>query len=258
MKQFYEDDLVKLVHSDTFDYMRKLEDESIDVIIADPPYFLSNGGFSNSGGKVVSVNKGEWDKSETLETEKKFYDDFLKESYRVLKKNGTLWVFGTMHNIYILGYLMPINNFKFLNNITWQKSNPAPNLSRRMFTHSTETILWAKKKDGKQVFNYDRMREINDHKQMKDVWTTATINKSEKRFGNHPTQKPLSIIDRIIQASTNEEMTILDPFVGSGTTAVAGKMNGIKTIGVDNSIEYLKIASQRVEDWKNEKIGKIK
>ncbi|MQS89574.1 DNA-methyltransferase [Companilactobacillus mishanensis] len=258
MKEVYEDDLVKLIHSDAFEYMRKLKDESIDVIIADPPYFLSNGGFSNSGGKAVSVNKGEWDKSETLESEKKFYDDFLKESYRVLKKNGTLWVFGTMHNIYILGYLMPINNFKFLNNITWQKSNPAPNLSRRMFTHSTETILWAKKKDGKQIFNYDRMREINDHKQMKDVWTTATINKSEKRFGNHPTQKPLSIINRIIQASTNEEMTILDPFVGSGTTTVAGKINGIKTIGVDNSIEYLKIASQRVEDWKNEKIGKIK
>ncbi|MSD83786.1 site-specific DNA-methyltransferase [Lactobacillus curvatus] len=257
MKQVYKDDLVKLINCDTFECMRRFPDRSVDVIIADPPYFLSNGGFSNSGGKQVSVDKGDWDRSKDINPEK-FYTKFIKESYRILKDNGTMWVFGSMHNIFILGYLLPKFDFKILNNITWQKSNPAPNLSRRMFTHSTENIIWVKKIGGKQYFNYDLMREINNNKQMKDVWTTATINKSERRFGKHPTQKPLAVIDRMVQASTKPGMILLDPFVGSGTTTVAGKINGIKTIGIDNSEEYLKLAVQRVVDYRNESIGRIK
>lgn len=163
-----------------------------------------------------------------------------------------------MHNIYLIGYLLGKNEFKLLNNITWQKSNPVPNLSCRMFTHSTETILCAKKKKGKQFFNYPLMCKFNDNKQMKDVWTTPTINRSEKRFGKHPTQKPLSLIKSIIQASAKQDYLILDPFVGTGTTVVAVKMLNIKTIGIDNSTEYLEIAKQRVKDYKNKKVGKIK
>lgn len=257
MEQVFKDDLVKLINSDTFKCLERFPDNSVDVIIADPPYFLSNGGFSNSGGKQVSVDKGDWDRSENLDVEL-FYSNFLRESNRILKRDGTIWVFGSMHNVFCLGYLMPKFGFKILNNITWQKSNPAPNLSRRMFTHSTENIIWAKKNDGKQYFNYDLMREINENKQMKDVWTTPTINRSERRFGKHPTQKPLSIINRIMQASTKPGMIVLDPFVGSGTTAVAGKLNNVQTVGIDMSEEYLEIAAKRVTDFKNEKIGKIK
>lgn len=257
MEKFYQDDYATLIFGDAFEYLKSLPDKSVDNIITDPPYFLSNGGFSNSGGKRVSVNKGKWDVAKEVNVEE-FYKKFLEESMRVLKDDGTLLIFGTMHNIYIIGYLLNKVGFKLLNNITWQKSNPAPNLSRRMFTHSTETILWAKKPDGKQLFNYDLMRELNGGKQMKDVWTTSTINRSERRFGKHPTQKPLSLMIRLIQASTDKNSVVVDPFVGSGTTAVAGKLNGVKVIGVDSSKEYLEIAKSRLVDSENEKVGKIK
>ncbi|WEV51604.1 site-specific DNA-methyltransferase [Lactobacillus sp. ESL0731] len=257
MKEFYSDKLVTLFKEDAFNYLKSLANESIDLIVTDPPYFLSNGGFSNSGGKMVSVNKGKWDELDPDSAEQ-FYLELLKECKRVLKIDGTLWLFGTLHNIYLLGYLLNKNDFKILNNITWQKSNPAPNLSRRMFTHSTETILWARKKDGKQYFNYDLMRAENNHKQMKDVWTTSTISRSEKRFGKHPTQKPLALLKRILEASSKPDYLILDPFIGSGTTAVAGKLLNRKVIGIDSSEEYLDIAVKRLRDYKNEKVGKIK
>ncbi|GEA77565.1 methyltransferase [Latilactobacillus sakei] len=257
MKQVYKDELVKLICSDTFECMQRFPSNSVDVIIADPPYFLSNGGFSNSGGKMVSVNKGEWDKINDVKPEV-FYTRLIRSADRILKKDGTIWVFGSMHNIYILGYLLPKYGFKILNNITWQKSNPAPNLSKRMFTHSTETIIWAKKESGKQFFNYNLMKELNHSSQMKDVWTTPTINNYERRFGRHPTQKPLSVIDRMVKASTDSGMILLDPFVGSGTTAVAGARNGIRTIGIDNSQDYLNIAIKRVSNFQEEKLGKIK
>lgn len=255
--KYYEDKCSILYQDDAFNFMKRIPNNAVDVIVADPPYFLSNDGFSNSGGKFVSVNKGKWDKLPSKDIEK-FYAEMLSQFQRILNKNGTAWIFGSMHNIYVIGYLLNRYDFKILNNITWQKSNPAPNLSRRMFTHSTETILWIKKKDGKQFFNYDLMRKLNGNKQMKDVWTTATINKSEKRFGNHPTQKPLSIIMRIIKASTTDGMIVLDPFIGAGTTAVAGKLCGVKVVGVDNSAGYLNIAVQRLKDYQNERIGKIK
>lgn len=255
MKKVYDDKLTTLINSDFYECMSKFKDNSVDVIVADPPYFLSNGGFSNSGGKIVSVNKGKWDQSVDPIS---FYSKFLEQVDRVLTDNGTFWVFGSMHNIYILGYLIQKKGFKILNNITWQKSNPAPNLSRRMFTHSTETVLWVKRKHGKQIFNYDFMRQENYGKQMKDVWTTPTTQKAEKRFGKHPTQKPLSLLRRIIIASVDRNSLVLDPFVGSGTTCVICKQLGIKSIGIDSDLDYLKIAENRLRDYKNEKIGKIK
>lgn len=257
MKEFYSDFSTSLILSDAFEYLEKIEDETIDLIVTDPPYFLSNGGFSNSGGKMVSVNKGKWDHLEPEDIEK-FYEKFIKEARRVLKKDGSLWLFGSMHNIYMLGYLLNKNDFKILNNVTWQKTNPAPNLSCRMFTHSTETILWARKNEGKHYFNYPLMKKENGDKQMKDVWVTSTTAKSEKRFGKHPTQKPLAVMLRILKAAAKKDDVVLDPFVGSGTTVVAGKLLGLTTIGVDISEEYLEIARQRVTDFKNEKIGKIR
>ncbi|GAP04466.1 DNA-methyltransferase [Fructobacillus tropaeoli] len=255
MKTIYTDKLNTLIQSDAFKYLATLEDHSVDLIVTDPPYFLSNGGFSNSGGKMVSVNKGDWDQNPDPE---QFYEKLLEEFDRILTPDGSFWIFGSMHNIYILGYLIQKKNFKILNNITWQKTNPAPNLSCRMFTHSTETILWAKRPKGKQIFNYTLMKEINDNKQMKDVWLTSNTAKSEKRFGKHPSQKPLALLKRIISASTTKDSFVVDPFVGSGTTSVACSQLGIKSVGIDNNEDYLDIARQRVADFENEKVGKIK
>lgn len=255
MKKVYKDNLATLIQADAFECMSKMKDKSIDTIIADPPYFLSKGGFSNSGGKMVSVDKGKWDQGQDPE---EFYSNFLDEVDRVLTDDGTLWVFGSMHNIYMLGYLIQQKGWKILNNVTWEKSNPAPNLSCRMFTHSTETILWVKRPKGKQQFNYSLMREINGGKQMKDVWITPTTQRTEKRFGKHPTQKPLALVKRLVQASTTPKSLVLDPFVGSGTTCVACKQLGVQSIGIDEDANYLKIAQQRVADSDNERVGNIR
>lgn len=257
MNLFYKTDYTNLIYADAFQYMEKLPSESIDIIITDPPYFLSNGGFSNSGGKMVSVDKGEWDKT-SLGSEA-FYTKLIQEAKRLLNENGTIWIFGSMHNIYLIGYLLDKYDFKILNNITWQKSNPAPNLSCRMFTHSTETILWARKnkKHGRQIFNYELMKEQNNNHQMKDVWITSNTSRNEKRFGKHPTQKPVAIMKRIIEASTDESSIILDPFVGSGTTAIAGEMLGRHTIAIDSNLDYLDIAKERLSNINSEKVGKI-
>ncbi|MGF2053938.1 DNA-methyltransferase [Vagococcus fluvialis] len=252
MVENYRGKLATIVHSDYLKYLTTLDDNSIDVVITDPPFFLSNGGVTCQNGKMVSVDKGDWDKLESI-TAETFYTNLLIELKRVLKPDGSLWIFGTMHNIYTLGYLMNKLKFKIMNNIIWQKTNPAPNLGCRMFTHSTETILWAKQNEkSKHYFNYKLMKELNDGKQMKDVWTTSTTKKSEKSFGKHPTQKPLEIIERIILASTEEGDVILDPFVGSGTTCVAATKLNRKSIGIDLEEEFIEIAINRVKDVEND------
>lgn len=236
---------------DTFKLLKEFKDNSVDVIMTDPPYFLSNGGISCHNGRMVSVDKGDWDRKSLTDVEY-FYSELLKELKRILKPDGTLWIFGTMHNIYILGYLLNKFEYKIMNNITWQKTNPAPNLGCRTFTHSTETILWAKQnKHSKHVYNYYLMKELNGGKQMKDVWTTSTTKKREKTFGKHPTQKPLEIMEQMILASTTEESLILDPFVGSGTTCVAANKLKRRSIGIDNNEDYINIAKKRIEDSVN-------
>lgn len=248
MAVFYEDKKISLLQGNSLEIMKDIPDESIDVIITDPPFFLSNDGITVQSGKQASVNKGDWDRSE-LVNPKMFYSDFLDESRRILTPDGTIMIFGTMHSIYLVGYLLQEKNWKILNNITWQKTNPAPNLSGRMFTHSTETILWARKnaKKGRHLFNYQLMKERNGGKQMKDVWSSATVSKKEKEFGRHPTQKPEWIMERLIEASTNIDSLILDPFIGSGTTAVAALNQGRRLIGIDLSEEYLEIAKKRIQ-----------
>ncbi|WP_243344512.1 site-specific DNA-methyltransferase [Anaerococcus sp. AGMB09787] len=234
-----------IFNQDAFTVLPKIKSDSIDLIVTDPPYFLSNDGITCKSGKVSSVNKGDWDKAKIpVET---FYFEFLKESKRILKPNGSIWVFGTMHNIYYIGYLMNKLKFKILNNITWQKTNPAPNLSCRMFTHSTETILWAKKSSkSKHYFNYELMKELNNGKQMKDVRTTSTVSKKEKRFGYHPTQKPISIIERIVLASSAENDLVLDCFMGSGTTLEACIKLDRRAIGIEKEKEFYDIAKNRL------------
>lgn len=239
-----------LVLADTFQYLKKINSESVDMIFVDPPYFLSNDGFSNSGGKMVSVNKGDWDRALSLEEKHSFNRKWINLCKKVLKQNGTIWISGTFHNIYSVGMALEQEGFKILNNITWQKTNPAPNLSCRYFTHSTETILWARKdeKKAKHFFNYELMKERNNGKQMKDVWTGSLTKKTEKKFGKHPTQKPEYLLEQIILSSTREGELILDPFVGSGTTCVVAKRLGRRYIGIDMNKDYLNIAIQRLEN----------
>lgn len=250
-KIFYHDMQINsfLIRDDTFNFLKQMKRESIDMIFADPPYFLSNNGITCSGGKVVSVNKGEWDKINSFEEKHEFNRRWIKLSRNVLKPNGTIWISGSLHNIYSIGMALEQEDFKILNNITWEKANPPPNLSCRYFTHSTETILWARKneKSARHYFNYNLMKERNGGKQMKDVWRGALTKPSEKIYGKHPTQKPEYLLKEIILASTKENDLILDPFVGSGTTCVVAKQLGRRYIGIDNVEEYLKIATKRLE-----------
>lgn len=152
-----------------------------------------------------------------------------------------------MHNIYSVGMALEEEGFKIINNIVWQKTNPPPNLACRCFTHSTETLLWAKKnKTAHHLFNYELMKNINEGKQMKDVWTGPLTSPAEKKFGKHPTQKPLYLLERIILASTKEGDIVLDPFCGSSTTGVACRKSGRFYIGIDNCIEYIEISKERI------------
>ena len=245
---FYNTTDAKLIYGDCFTILPELNDELFDMIFADPPYFLSNGGISCQGGKQVSVNKGSWDEGFNLEQKHAFNRTWLHECKRLLKPTGTIWISGTMHNIYSIGMALEEEGYKILNNITWQKKNPPPNLACRCFTHSTETVLWARPDRKKShYFNYSLMKEINGGKQMKDVWQGALTPKSEKTEGKHPTQKPEYLLERIILASTEEGGLILDPFVGSGTTAVVAKRLGRRCIGIDNEAEYLEIAKRRLK-----------
>ena len=253
-KYYFESDNFKLIYNDIFKVIKKFEDKSIDMIFADPPYFLSGNGITCSGGKMVSVNKGEWDKVLSIKEKHKFNKKWIRECYRILKDNGTIWISGTLHNIYSIGMALEEEGFKIINNITWQKTNPPPNLACKTFTHSTETILWARKdlKNIKYTFNYILMKEINNNKQMKDVWTTSLTKPSEKKCGKHPTQKPLEILDRIILASTKEKDLILDPFCGSSTTGISAVRLNRRYIGIDNEKEYIELSIRRYKKLKEE------
>ena len=256
-KPYYEKDNIKLYLGDCLKVLKQIEDKSIDVIFADPPYFLSSGGISCHSGKQVSVDKGNWDKILSVMDKLKFNRKWLKECRRVLKDNGTIWISGTFHNIYSIGVALELEKYSIINNITWQKPNPSPNLACRCFTNSTETILWARKqltqtKKGKHYFNYELMKEINNDKQMKDVWLLNLPKKEEKKFGKHPTQKPVSVLERIILASTKENDIVLDPFNGSGTTCIVCKHLNRKFIGIELDSNYLNLTIKRLEDIKED------
>lgn len=247
IEEFFKDETSELYLADALEILKEIPAESVDMIFADPPYFLSNEGITCNSGKMVSVNKGEWDKALTLEDKHEFNRRWISLCKRVLKPNGTIWISGTLHNIYSVGFALEQEGFKIMNNITWQKTNPPPNLSCKYFTHSTETILWAKKNPSvKHFFNYDLMKELNGGKQMRDVWTGNLTPRREKFFGKHPTQKPLYLLKKILLASMHEGDLILDPFCGSGTTGVACKLLRRKFIGIDNNAEYIALAKERL------------
>lgn len=244
---YYEEKDFKLIQGDSFKILKGIEPKSIDMIFADPPYFLSGDGITCNAGKMVSVKKGNWDEKIDIDRKHKFNRKWIRLCKEVLKDNGTLWISGTMHNIYSIGMALEQEGFKIINNITWKKLNPPPNISCRAFTHSTETVIWAKKdmKKSKHKFNYDVMKELNNGKQMKDVWETSLTKPSEKKYGKHPTQKPIELLERIILASTDENDLILDPFSGSGTTGIVANKLNRKYIGIEKEIEYLELTIRR-------------
>lgn len=257
MEYYFKGKYFWLIKGDFLEITGNIPENSVDMIFADPPYMLSNGGFTCKSGKSVSVNKGEWDKSNGLECDFKFHFNWIEACRRILKPNGTIWISGTYHSIYQCGYAIQKLGFKILNDITWFKPNASPNLSCRYFTASHENLIWALK-DPKQkhTFNYEDMRSGDfpcdflkkADKQMRSVWAINTPKPQEKLNGKHPTQKPLELLMRIIRAATNKNDLILDPFTGSSTTGIAAKMLGRKFIGIDISKDFLDLSIKRYND----------
>lgn len=233
-------DCVELLNSFNFEF---------DMIFADPPYHLSNDGISLQRGKMVSVNKGEWDRSKGYEEDYQFDKSWLQACREHLRPDGTIWISGTYHNIFSVARCLLELGFKILNCITWVKTNPPRSLSCRIFTYSAEYILWARKDQKKgHFFNYELMKDINGGTQMRDVWTLPAIAPWEKSFGKHPTQKPLCLLSRIILASTKPGAWILDPFSGSGTTGIASTLLGRRFLGLEQEEEFLELSKSRREE----------
>ena len=217
-----------------------------DCVFADPPYFLSNGGISVQSGRQVCVNKGDWDKSHGAESDAAFTQEWLASLRRILKPDGTVWISGTHHNTFLVANALVSLGYKILNVIVWQKTNPPPNLSCRYFTFSTEFVIWARReKRIPHYFNYELMHTLAGGKQMRDVWALPAIGGWEKTFGKHPTQKPLSLLVRILLASSREGQWILDPFAGSCTTGIAAHLLGRRFFGIDQCADYLELGIQR-------------
>ena len=240
-----------LIQGDCVETLSKFK-FGFDMVFADPPYFLSGGGISYQSGKVVCVNKGDWDKPVTSEELDAFNLRWLTAVREHMKDNATIWISGTHHNIFSVQQQLLKLGFKVLNIITWAKTNPPPNISCRYFTFSTEFIIWARKSPKvPHYFNYALMKKLNGDKQMTDVWQLPSIGKWEKSCGKHPTQKPLGVLARIIQASTEPNSWILDPFSGSGTTGIAANLLGRNYLGLEKDKDFLLMSKKRREELEN-------
>ena len=246
-----------ILQGDCMERLAEIEDNSIDTIFADPPYFLSNGGISVHSGKQVCVDKGDWDKGGTPEYIYEFNRQWLALCRTKLRDNGTIWISGTHHNIHIVMRCLQELGYKVLNTITWQKTDPPPNLSCRYFNFSTELIIWARKFEKKpHKFNYETMKLLNGGSQMTDVWRIPAVGLWEKQEGKHPTQKPLRLLYRIILAATNEGDTVMDPFSGSGTTGIAANLLGRKYIGIEQDKQFCELSLRRRQALEDENTRK--
>jgi site-specific DNA-methyltransferase (adenine-specific) len=247
---------VKLFCGETTNVLASLEAASVDFVFSDPPYFLSNDGFSIKSGKMISVNKGEWDRSSGFTSDLSFNRDWISQSLRLLKPNGTIAISGTYHNIFQCGFLLQEQGCRILNDIVWFKPNGAPSLAGRNFTASHETIIWASKSiTAKHTFNYqvaknwDSSKDLikRPGKQMRSVWSIPTTPRREKLEGKHPTQKPLELMKRLIASCTNPGDVVLDPFCGSGSTGVAALSLGRSFIGIDFDPDYINLTKRRID-----------
>lgn len=229
--------------------LRAIPDYSVDLVFADPPYFLSDGGSTNSGGKRVAVDKGVWDRPTSLGADHKFHVQWLEQCQRVLKPSGTIMVSGTHHVIFSVGWAMQQAGWDVLNLITWCKPNATPNLGCRQFTHSTEQLLWAAPEPARPMrhrFNYAALKAANGGKQLRDYWELPATPQTEKRHGRHPTQKPLALLDRVLAATTVPGNMVLDPFNGSGTTGVAAVARSCFYLGLDLDAHALDLSRRRI------------
>ncbi len=224
----------------------------VDMIFADPPYFLSNGGKKIQGNRMVSVNKGDWDYANSMIDIDKFNQEWINACKPLLKENGTIWVCGTFHNIYSVERCLKNAGFQIINVITWQKTDPTPTWGKLHFNFSSEYVIWARKNPkSTHYFNYELMKKLNGGKLMPDVWKLSTVGLWEKTCGKHPTQKPLRLLYRAILASSKEGELILDPFAGSCTTGVAANLLNRNFIGIEQKEEYLSIGKLRKKDIEN-------
>jgi site-specific DNA-methyltransferase (adenine-specific) len=243
-------DLAKVFLGDTMEIMEGLPDESVDCIWTDPPYLLSNGGMTCVAGRMVTVDKGKWDRSQGLEKDHEFNRKWLGHCFRLLKPGGSIWASGTLHVYLSVGMAMKEVGFRILNDIVWEKPAPPPNLGRRCFTHATEMLLWASKGGTKAryTFHYEQMVAENGGKQMRNVWRDISPpGKDEKKLGRHPTQKPVKLVMRCLRATTNPGDVVFDPFAGSGTTGVAALALGRRFIGCEGEEGYARLAVRRLK-----------
>lgn len=237
----------KIYNEDCLVLMSKTEDNSIDLIFADPPYNLSKSNykikFVKSGGSDLNTNKGKWDNFIGPDYEN-FSRKWINECFRILKPNGSIWIAGSYHNIYMMGYLMEKAGFELLNEILWHKTDATPNLSCTRFVADHENFIWARK-GKKNSFNYKLMKEMNGGKQMRSIWSKGKTTGGKKV---HPTQKPEWLLERIILSTSNEGDVVFDPFMGSGTTAVVAKKNKRKYLGAEVDKNYFKKSLGRINN----------
>ena len=246
----------KIIIGDCLRELKKIPDKSFELVFADPPYNMQIGETLRrpDSSKVKGVND-KWDQFESF----KHYDDFCKtwlaECKRILKDNGSIWVIGSYHNIFRLGYHLQNLNYWLLNDVIWRKNNPMPNFRGTRFTNAHETLIWASKnKDSKYTFNYQSLKCLNDDLQMRSDWMLPICNGKErlKKRGKkiHSTQKPESLLHRILLATTNKGDAIFDPFLGTGTSAVVAKKLGRKYFGIERDKKYFKAANERINKTK--------
>ena len=262
VKPYYKGVQFTLYHGNCLKVLSTLPEDSVDMIFADPPYNLSNGGFSVASGKRMDVHKGNWDKSFGVDKDFSFHVDWIMACRRVLKDKGTIWISGTYHSIYQCGFALQMTGYRILNDIAWYKPNASPNIGCRCFTASHESLIWAcKGKKAKYTFNYADMKHGSwgkdfikrPDKQMRSVWAINTTPSKEKTAGKHPTQKPLELLKRIIQASTNQGDLILDPFTGSSTSGIVSHLLKRNFIGIDTEKNFLDLSIRRFENNNNKK-----
>lgn len=253
-KPYFTDDEFTLFLGDCISVMDDLPAGSVDLIFADPPYNLSNGGFTCHAGKRAPVDKGDWDVSAGIEEDFAFHCAWIGACGRLLSRDGSIWISGTYHSIYACGFALQRLGFHILNDVCWFKSNAPPNLSARYFTASHETLLWAKKtRDARHTFNYRLVKEEEwpgdelkkPGRQMRTVWSIPSPRGAEKKMGRHPTQKPCALLKRIIVATSEEGNLVLDPFTGSSTTGLAAVATGRRFIGIDREQPFLDLSLAR-------------
>ena len=246
----------KIINGDSLKELKKIPSETFDLIFADPPYNLQlKNELSRPDRSKVKAVDDKWDKFESFKSYDEFTIDWLTECKRILKKNGSIWIIGSYHNIFRVGYIVQDLGFWILNDVIWNKNNPMPNFRGTRFTNAHETLIWASKNEkSKYTFNYQSLKCLNDDLQMRSTWNLPICSGKERLKSNgvkiHSTQKPESLLHRIILASSNKDDFILDPFLGSGTTAVVSKKLGRNYFGIEKEKNYFDAANKRLKNTK--------